>query len=142
MPYLAGYSVDQQGLPAVQQVSLAAAVPITPVNTLVELLTFGTVQPGLYVLDAKIVVAQITNASVTTIVALYGAAILDAVEGSQIITSTNIFPLHRLFAVGAAGIVRIVGYSTVVTATAIQIAANNGAGTTGLVSSATLLRVA
>lgn len=142
MPYLTGSAVDPQALPVVTQVQLTADVAIAPVNTSTDLLTFGTIQPGLYLVSAQIDIAQVTNVSVITLQFLLGGAIVKAAElltaiGAGYVTVPP-FPLS----VGVAAVLKLVGFTTVVTTTAKKVATNNGVGTDNLVSSITAVRIA
>src|SRR3954465_7811430 len=81
MPYgSVGNVPDLTALPSVTPALLTADVPVTPINTFVDIMTFGTVQPGLYLVSGFITISQATGAAVVTMKIIQGAAVLAATE--------------------------------------------------------------
>src|SRR4051812_45189142 len=107
MPYPSGLAIDPNAFPVIVQAQLTADVAVTPVNTSVDLVTFGTVQPGTYLVSAQAVVAQVTNTAVTTLVLLLGGVVVKACEVTWIVgagfVSIPMFPL----VIGVAAILKL-----------------------------------
>lgn len=127
--------------PTYKNVKLLADVAVTPVNTYVDIVTFGTMAAGTYEITGQITLAQITAATVVTYKILDVAAIVVAGEvtvavGAGLIT-VGPFIINHL----ASGIIKVQAATTVATTTAKSIALNNGTGTQNFVSYATIKRV-
>lgn len=142
MPYPAAKLADAFDLPTSKTVPLLVDVAITPVNTFVDAVTFGTMPPGVYLINGQFTIAQITGASVVTYKVLDVAAIVAAGEvsvaiGAGLVTLGG-FIINHL----ASGIIKVQLATTVATSTLKSIALNNGTGTTGFVSYASLTRIA
>lgn len=142
MPYPTGIASDVNALPSIINAQLTADVAITPVNTSVDIVTFGTVQPGTYLVSGQAVLAQVTNTAVTTLVFLLGGTPVKAVECTFIVGAGYVtiptFPL----VIGVAAVLKMAAFSTVVTTTAKKVALNNGTGTDNFVTGASLIRIA
>jgi len=140
MPNPSGLVRDYQDYPNINVGRLLADVPLTGINTQVDILSFGTVQPGSYLAIGQVTIAQITIAAVVTLKFLEGANVVAGTEATIAIGAGTIFvavPLSLM----AASILKLVGFSTALTSTVKSIALNNGTGTQNLVTSITLLRL-
>lgn len=142
MPFLSAYAGDPASLPVFSAVNLTADVAITPVNTSVDIVTFGTVQPGTYIVSAQVDVAQITAAAVVTLQFLLAGAIVRASEATVAVGAGLVHVASFPLVVGVAGILKLVAFSTVLTSTAKKVATNNGVGTDNMVTGATAIRIA
>lgn len=142
MTYLSGPSDDANGLPNFVNRNLLVDVPITGINTQVDILTFGTVQPGTYLVAGNLSLAQITATGVITLKVLNVAAVLASAEASVIIGPGQVVIPSTVVQVLVAGIVKLVAFSTALTSTAKSLAVNNGAGTQNFATFASLVRIA
>lgn len=142
MPNLSGTAVDPGALPTFQTVNLLADVPITGINTQVDIVTFGTVQPGTYVISANLSLAQITATGIVTAKFLNVAAVLASAEASIIIGPGQVVIPPTQVQILVAGIVKLVAFSTALTSTAKSVVVNNGTGTQNFATYASLMRIA
>lgn len=142
MPYLVGQAQDGNGLPTVINAQLTADVAVTPVNTFTDIVTFGTVQPGLYLVTGQVDFAQITNPAVVTLQFILGAVIQSVQESTIAVGALSVVLAPFIVSIGVAGVLKLQAASTVVTSTAKKVALNNGTGSDNLVTRATLIRLA
>jgi hypothetical protein len=142
MPAPLGTVEDLNEFPLATQVQLLADVPLTGINTQVDILTFGTLQPGMYMLSAYVTIAQITANAVVTLKFLSGATVIAGTEVTVVIGAGSIAIPAFPFGLGVAAIVKLVGFSTALTSTAKSVCLNNAAGTQNFSTNISALRIA
>lgn len=142
MPFPVANSTDLQELPTSKSVNLLADVAITPVNTFVDVLTFGTLPAGKYLISGHISIAQITAAATVTWKFLNGAAVLAAGEKLNAVGADSMPIGGFVVNILAAAIVKVQLASTALTSSAESIVNNNGTGTQNFASWITAVRLA